>query len=184
VGVAGPDPAGSYAPAMVELPQTVVVTGVAGSGKSTVASALAERIGAVALDADEFHPPANVAKMAGGTALTDADRGPWIDALVDEVARRAARGERVVLACSALRREHRRRLRSAAEDVALVHLDVGVDELRQRLEGRLGHFMPAELLDSQLDALEVPDPARTLVVDAGRSVEAVVEEVVRRLTRS
>ncbi|HEU5085297.1 MAG TPA: gluconokinase [Acidimicrobiales bacterium] len=169
---------------MVEVPQTVVVTGVAGSGKSTVSEALAARTGAVVLDADDFHPAANVAKMASGTALTDADREPWIDALADEIARRAACRERVVLACSALRRAHRSRLRSAADDVVLVHLDVSVPELRRRLVDRVGHFMPAALLDSQLEALELPDPERTVLVDADGPVEEVVDEVLRRVGRS
>lgn len=169
---------------MVEVPQTVVVTGVAGSGKSTVSAALAARTGAVVLDADDFHPAANVAKMASGTALTDADRGPWIDALGQEIARRAARGDRVVLACSALRRDHRSRLRSAADDVVLVHLDVSVPELRRRLGDRVGHFMPAALLDSQLEALELPDPERTVLVAADGPVEDVVDEVLRRVGRS
>lgn len=169
---------------MVEVPQTVVLTGVAGSGKSTVGEALAARTGAVVLDADDFHPVANVVKMSSGTALTDADRDPWIDRLADEIARRAALGERVVLACSALRRTHRRRLRSAADDVVLVHLDVSVPELRRRLGGRVGHFMPAGLLDSQLEALELPDPEQTVLVDADGPVEEVVVEVLRRVGRS
>ena len=169
---------------MVEVPQTVVVTGVAGSGKTTVSEALAARTGAVVLDADDLHPATNVAKMASGTALTDADREPWIDALAVEIARRAARGERVVLACSALRRAHRSRLRAAADDVVLVHLDVSVPELRRRLGGRVGHFMPADLLDSQLAALELPDPERTVLVDADGPAEEVVDEVLRRVGRS
>lgn len=169
---------------MVDLPQVLVVTGVSGSGKSTVSAALAERGGAVVLDADDLHPAANVAKMAAGRPLTDADREPWIDVLVAEIARRAARGERVVLACSALRRRHRQRLREAADDVVLVHLDVSVDELRHRLDGRTGHFMPAALLASQLAALELPDPERTVVVDGDAPLDDIVEEVVRRLSRS
>ncbi len=169
---------------MVEVPQTVVVTGVAGSGKSTVSEALAARTGAVVLDADDLHPAANVAKMSAGVALADADRGPWIDALAAEIARRASRGERLVLACSALRRAHRSRLRGAADDVVLVHLDVSVPELRRRLDGRLGHFMPAALLDSQLEALELPDPERTVVVGADGPVDEVVDEIVRRVSRS
>lgn len=168
---------------MAEVPQTIVVTGVAGSGKTTVSEALAARTGAAVLDADDLHPAPNVAKMAAGTPLTDADREPWIDALAGEIARRAARGERLVLACSALRRAHRSRLRSAADDVVLVHLDVRVPELRRRLRGRAGHFMPASLLDSQLDALELPDPERTVVVDADGPVESVVDEVLRRVRR-
>lgn len=169
---------------MTDVPQTLVITGVSGSGKTTVGTSVAERTGATFLDADDFHPPTNVAKMAEGVPLDDGDREPWIDALVAELDRRAGRGEAVVLACSALRRRHRERLRHAADDVVVVHLDVRIDELRDRLERRGDHFMPASLLDSQLDDLELPDPERTIVVDGDGPPDRVVEEVLRRVGRS
>lgn len=164
---------------MTAAPQTLVLTGVSGAGKSTVGRALADRIGAVLLDADDFHPEANRRKMAAGAALTDADRDPWIDTLVAELGRRARTGDRVVLACSALRRHHRARLLDAAPDVALVHLDVGPEELARRLAGRTEHFMPAELLDSQLADLEHPAGEHHAVVDGEAPVEAVVDDILR-----
>ena len=168
---------------MPDLPQTVVLAGVSGSGKSTVAEALAARTGAVLLDADDLHPAGNVAKMAAGVPLSDADREPWIDVVVAELQAHAARGDRVVLACSALRRQHRRRLGEATADVVIVLLDVSDGELQRRLAERADHFMPADLLDSQLDDLERPTSGRTVVVDGDAPVEDVVDEVLRRTAR-
>lgn len=162
------------------LPQILVITGVAGSGKTTVARELATRTGAVPLDADDFHTAASIAKMAVGEPLADEDREPWIDALVAELGHRAARGERVVLACSALRRRHRLRLATAADDVVLVHLDVDPAELRRRLEERSGHFASADLLDSQLADLE-PSDGEVVIIDGDRAVHHVVDEALRRI---
>lgn len=164
---------------VTDAPRTLVLTGVAGAGKSTVGRALAERVGAVLLDADDFHTDVARHKMANGIPLDDADRDPWITRLAEELGRRAAMGEQVVLACSALRRQHRSRLVEAAPDVAVVHLEVGREELARRLEGRAGHFMPAELLDSQLDALEHPGAEHHAVVDGEAPVDAVVDEILR-----
>jgi carbohydrate kinase (thermoresistant glucokinase family) len=164
---------------MADAPQTLVVTGVSGAGKSTVGRALADRIGAVLLDADDFHPESNRQKMASGVPLADADREPWIATLAGELARRAQRGQRVVLACSALRRQHRVRLIEAAPDVVLVHLEVGRQELARRLAERADHFMPAELLDTQLGDLEHPSAEHHAVVDGEAPVEAVVDEILR-----
>jgi carbohydrate kinase (thermoresistant glucokinase family) len=168
---------------MSRLPQTLVLTGVSGAGKSTVGRALAERTGAVLVDADDLHPAANVAKMAAGVPLTDEDREPWITRLAEEIRSRAERGERVVLACSALRRAHRAVLSSAADDVVVVHLEVSDAVLAQRLTDRRDHFMPVELLRSQLDDLEHPGPDRAVVVDGDAPVSDVVDEVVRRAAR-
>jgi carbohydrate kinase (thermoresistant glucokinase family) len=168
---------------MTRLPQTLVLTGVSGAGKSTVGRALAERTGAVLVDADDLHPEENVAKMAAGVPLTDDDREPWIARLADEIRLRAARGERLVLACSALRRAHRAVLSSAADDVVVVHLEVSDAVLARRLTERRDHFMPAELLRSQLHDLEHPGPDRAVVVDGDAPVADVVDEVVRRAAR-
>ncbi len=164
---------------MSDVPQTLVVTGVAGAGKSTVGRALADRVGARYLDADDFHSEDGRRKMAGGVPLDDADRDPWIERLVDELARCAEADERVVLACSALRRQHRARLIEAAPDVRVVHLEVGADELARRLAARSDHFMPLELLASQLDALEHPGDEQHAVVDGEAPVEVVVDEILR-----
>ena len=164
---------------MTAVPQTLVLTGVSGAGKSTVGRALADRVGATLLDADDFHPAANRTKMADGVPLTDEDRDPWIAALAAELSRRAAAGERVVLACSALRRHHRARLIDAAPDVALVHLEVGPEELARRLAARTEHFMPADLLESQLADLEHPSGEHHAVVDGEAPVDEVVDEILR-----
>lgn len=164
---------------MTHVPQTLVLTGVSGAGKSTVGRALADRTGALLLDADDFHSEVGRRKMASGVPLDDADRDPWIERLAAELARRAAVGDRVVLACSALRRQHRARLVAAAPDVHVVHLEVGADELARRLASRSDHFMPAELLASQLEALEHPSHDQHAVVDGEAPVEDVVDEILR-----
>jgi carbohydrate kinase (thermoresistant glucokinase family) len=141
---------------------------------------LADVLGAALVDGDDLHPQANVDKMAAGEPLDDDDRGPWNDRLVAELQRRDARGERVVLACSALRRAHRERLVGAVAGTVVVHLQVSADELARRLALREGHFMPATLLPSQLEALEAPEAEHAVVVDGDQPVEAVVGEIVSR----
>lgn len=162
-------------------PPAVVLTGVSGAGKSTVGRALAAALGATLVDADDHHPAENVARMAAGEPLTDADREPWIDCLVDELRRRAAGGERLVLACSALRRAHRERLVGAVPGSVVVHLEVDAGDLARRLAERHDHFMPASLLRSQLEALERPTAEEALIVDAGAPVDQVVAAVLERL---
>ncbi|WP_421733921.1 gluconokinase [Cellulomonas sp.] len=133
----------------------VVVMGVSGCGKSTVGSLLADRLGVPFLDADSLHPPANLAKMAGGVPLTDADRWPWLR-LVGSALAGAPDG--TVVACSALRRAYRDVLREAAPDVRFVHLVGTHAQLSARMSSREGHFMPASLLDTQLATLEPLEP--------------------------
>ena len=162
-------------------PPAVVITGVSGAGKSTVGQVLAQAMGARFVDGDDLHPPASVAKMASGEPLTDADREPWIDALVGELRAAARVGERVVLACSGLRSAHRRRLEAAVEGTVVVHLHVEPDVLARRLAARQGHFMPASLLQSQLAALEDPVLDGALVVDGAMPVSDVVEAIIAAL---
>ena len=158
-------------------PRHIVVMGVSGSGKSTVARALADSLGWAFAEADEFHPPANVAKMEGGTPLTDEDRWPWLRAIRDWMSEQAARGQSTVVTCSALRRVYRDVLREAASEVRFVHLTGSRDLLAGRMGQRQGHFMPLSLLDSQLATLEVPEPdERALTLD----ISAAPEELVRR----
>jgi len=161
----------------------VVVTGVSGSGKSTVGKALAAHLGWDFVDGDDFHPAANVDKMRHGVPLDDADRAPWLAQLHELIATRLAAAEPTVLACSALKRRYRARLAEGVDAgvVTFVHLDVDRPTLEQRLRTRQGHYMPPSLLDSQLAALETPSPDEAIVVDANGPVADVVEEVVERL---
>lgn len=128
----------------------VVVMGVSGCGKSTVAARLAASTGRSYFDADDLHPAINVARMSAGIPLTDDDRWPWLDL----VGRRAAESDGGVIACSALKKIYRDRLRLAAPDTVFIHLAGAPALLRRRMTTREGHFMPQSLLASQLDALE------------------------------
>jgi gluconokinase len=138
----------------------VIVMGVSGSGKTTVGQALANTLAFEFIEADAFHPAANIEKMTAGIPLNEDDREPWLAALVDVVRERHDRGIGTVLACSALRRAYRDRLRTAVpeEESFVVALEADAATLRSRLETRRGHFMPASLLESQLAALELLEP--------------------------
>ena len=153
----------------------IVVMGVSGSGKSTVAAALAAHLGGGYIDADDLHPPANVAKMSAGVPLTDEDRMPWLGLVGEAIAPGASAGRVTVVACSALRRIYRDALRAAASGVFFVQLDADPALLSTRLRARPGHFMPASLLDSQLATLEPlgPDEAG-IVVDAAAPLDEIV----------
>ena len=148
--------------------------GVSGCGKSTVGRALAATLGWPLLDADEFHPPENVAKMAAGIPLTDADRGPWLDKVAGELARFRDAGAHAVLACSALKQVYRDRLASGGE-VRFVHLKGDPGTIAARLAQRRHKYMPASLLASQFATLEEPGDA--LCVDIGQSVEDEVAAI-------
>ncbi len=147
----------------------LVVMGVSGSGKSTVSKELAARLHWPYADGDTFHSPENVEKMAAGIPLTDADRWPWLDAVEHWMAEKLRAGSNCVVACSALRKSYRDRLRTSADGVRggavrFVFLDVDHELLRQRLVGRHDHFMHANMLDSQLAALEPPTAAEHSIV--------------------
>jgi gluconokinase len=137
--------------------------GVSGSGKSTIGVRLATAIEAEYVEADDAHPPANIAKMSAGEPLTDADRIPWLDRLTEALADR----DRVVISCSALKRSYRDRLRRAG-DVRFVHLAIPIDVARDRLQHRDAHFMGPSMVDSQFAALEPPSPdeADVHIIDA------------------
>lgn len=131
-----------------------VVMGVSGCGKSTIASALASATSGEAIDGDDFHPPANISKMSAGIALTDDDRWPWLDRVAEEMRDRKGL---VFCACSALRRSYRDRIRTTiGEPVTFLHLKGSKELIAQRMNSRPGHFMPASLLDSQFETLEIP----------------------------
>lgn len=156
-------------------PTVAVVMGVSGCGKSTVAARLAERLGWTWVEGDDLHPAANVAKMRAGQPLTDADREPWLDRVAARIGAWLAVGGNGVITCSALRRRYRDRIIGGRAGVRLIYLHGDPATLRGRLAGRQGHFMPASLLDSQLDTLEPPadDEAPIRV-----AVEATPDEIV------
>jgi len=153
----------------------IIVMGVSGSGKSTIGALLAEALGWPFADADGFHPAANVAKMASGQPLTDEDRWPWLDAIAAHIATARAVGQPVVVACSALRRAYRDRLRAGHRDLVFLHLvgDAGLIACRQA--ARQGHFMPPSLMASQFATLEDPAGEADAVTV---SVQASPHEVV------
>jgi gluconokinase len=152
----------------------LVVMGVCGCGKSTIGEALAASLGWPFYDADEFHPPANVAKMAAGQPLDDNDRWPWLDRIADELRQVLARGGHAVLACSALKEAYRERLRRAG-DVRFVYLRGDEPTIAARLAARTHKYMPPSLLPSQLATLE--EPADAFVVDIREPVAAQVEDI-------
>lgn len=155
----------------------IILMGVSGCGKTTVGQAMARRHGLRLLDGDDYHPPANVAKMSRGEPLTDADRWPWLATLNAMLRDHAAAGEDVALACSALRQVYRDKLSEGLGDaVRWVHLAADEAVIRQRLaDGRPGHFMPPALLRSQIDTLE--PPADALTVDVGQPADQVVTAI-------
>jgi gluconokinase len=164
------------------FPCALIVMGVSGSGKSTIADHLAERIGWTFEDGDKFHPASNVAKMHAGHPLTDEDRWPWLRAIAAEIDRACAAGEHVVIACSALKRAYRDILIGARPDVALVYLRGSRDLIQQRMAARHAHFMPVALLDSQFATLQEPTPdERPITVDVGSSPAEIVAAIVRGL---
>ena len=161
----------------------VVVMGVSGSGKTTVGQQLAARLGLPYAEADDFHPPANVAKMAAGHPLTDADRRPWLDAIAAWIDARRATGTGGVVTCSALRRAYRDRLAAGRPDVRLVHLRGDKALIAARLADRRGHFFKAALLDTQFAALEEPTPDEgVLTVSVDRPPAEIVDDIATRLT--
>jgi gluconokinase len=165
-----------------EIPCALVVMGVSGSGKSTIAEKLAERLGWVFEDGDRFHPASNVAKMSAGQPLTDEDRWPWLQAIADEIDRVCKAGERAVIACSALKQAYRDVLVHGRRDVRIVFLSGTQALIADRLARRKGHFMPPGLLDSQFRTLEPPEKSEhpvTVSIDA--SVETIVEDIARQL---
>jgi gluconokinase len=166
----------------VSIPPHIVVMGVSGSGKTTVATRLAELLDRPFAEADRMHPPANVAKMAAGTPLTDADRVPWLRTVRDWLTGQAEQGRSAVVTCSALRRAYRDVLREAAGGVRFVHLDGDPEVIATRLKERKDHFMPPSLLRSQLETLEPLQAGEDGVrVPIEQTVDDIVAEAVRRL---
>ena len=161
---------------------TIVLMGVAGVGKSSVMAALQRQLGWPTLEGDSLHAPGNVAKMATGVPLTDADRLPWLRAISEWIGDREAERSSSIVTCSALRRAYRDELRRGHASVWFIHLVAPPDVLERRIRSREGHYMPASLLDSQLATLEPlgrDEPGS--VVDAAPSPEAIAERIIDAL---
>ncbi len=169
-------PAAGYVLGMI-----IVIMGIAGCGKTTVGQHLAAALGWPFFDGDDFHPAANVVKMASGQALDDGDRAPWLARLRQLIDELGEAGTSAVIACSALRQGYRERLLAGGSEARLVYLAADGALLAQRLAGRALHFFPAALLESQLAALEEPEDA--LVIDAGRPVAEIVAAVIEALPK-
>ncbi len=153
----------------------VLVMGVAGVGKTTIGEALSRALGARFIDADDYHPPENVAKMKAGVPLGDEDRWPWLKRLNEELKKE----QRAVLACSALKESYRRRLAEGVKDFRVVYLHGSADLIRERMKARKHRYMPPALLESQLATLE--PPADAIAIDVAAALENSVAAIVERL---
>ncbi|MEP7019041.1 MAG: gluconokinase [Pseudonocardiales bacterium] len=163
-----------------DRPLVLVLMGVSGSGKSTVAGVLAGRLGWDLAEGDDMHPPANLAKMAAGHPLDDADRLPWLQRIAAWIRGHVNANRPGIVTCSALKRSYRDVLRN--ERVVFVYLAGSSDQIAARLAARHGHFMPPALLDSQLEALEPPDPdEKAITVEVSGSAPETANEIIRRL---
>lgn len=154
----------------------IVVMGVSGSGKSTVGAALAQRLRIPFADADDFHPPANIAKMTAGHALNDDDRLPWLESIGDWLAQHRDGG---VMSCSALKRKYRDQLRRHCAEIEFLHLAGTLETIGRRQASRPGHFMPAALLASQFETLEPLEPdEHGIAIDVDQSIDLIIENYV------
>ncbi|SRR6266498_5278100 len=158
----------------------IIVMGVAGCGKTTVGKALARDLGWNFYDADDFHPPENIAKMANGIPLNNSDRAPWLAALHDLISSSLKANHPGVLACSALKQSYRQRLLEGNEGVQIVYLKGSYDLIWSRMSMRKEHYMKPDLLQSQFEALE--EPTKALTIDISMSIEDIVQEVVSSMS--
>jgi ribose 5-phosphate isomerase A len=166
-------------------PPILVVMGVSGSGKTTIAEELSARLGWPFEEGDSLHPESNIAKMHAGIPLTDADRLPWLERVAAWIDEQRAKKQPGIITCSALKRSYRQTIIGDRPQVRLVYLRGGRDLIAEHLAGRHGHFMPPELLRSQIDTLEEPDPSEDpLTVDLGASATQVADEIIRLLGSS
>ena len=156
-----------------------IVMGVSGCGKSSVGKRLAEYLGWDFYDADDFHPPENVAKMANGTPLDDSDRAPWLASLNVLISSSLKAGKPGVLACSALKERYRQQLMSGNEDVQIVYLKGSYELIWSRMEKRTDHYMKPHMLKSQFEALE--EPVDALTIDISMSLDDIMQEILKHM---
>jgi gluconokinase len=160
----------------------VVVMGVSGSGKTTIAAGMAQQMGWLLVEGDTFHPPANIAKMKAGTPLTDVDRWPWLRAIAAREDELLAAGQSAFVACSALKRSYREVLIGRRSETVLMYLRGSKALIADRMKARKDHFMPPALLDSQFATLQEPGSGEhPVVVDIGGPLETVTQEAIRQL---
>ena len=159
-------------------PTGFIIMGVSGSGKSTVGRALAEKLGWDFFDADDFHPPENIAKMAAGIPLSDSDRTPWLAALSDQLFTTLKAGRHPVLACSALKETYRKQLLKGKDGVEIIYLKGNYDLIQARMAERQAHFMKPEMLKSQFATLE--EPQNALVLDISISLDTMLAWVLEK----
>lgn len=155
--------------------QVIIIMGVSGSGKTTVGTALAQKLNIPFYDGDNFHPPENVAKMAQGLPLNDDDRHPWLLRLQGLIAEHLAKGESAVIACSALKRRYRDILREGGDRIHFVYLHGEFDLIWKRMTAREGHYMKPNMLQSQFDALEPPSEAEAMTISIENNLEHILE---------
>jgi gluconokinase len=168
---------------MSHLIHAIIVMGVSGCGKTTVASRLAQRLQRQFVEADTFHPAANVEKMRAGIPLSDEDRRPWLDAIAAWIAAARAKGSPCIVACSALKRSYRVRLARGCDDVRFVYLRGEFETIAARMAGRTGHYMPVSLLRSQFEALEEPgSDENPIVLSIDSPVDALLDELAATLS--
>ena len=156
-----------------------VVMGVSGCGKTTVGEGLAQKFGCPFYDGDDFHPPENVAKMASSTPLNDDDRYPWLARLHDLLAAHLEKGETAVLACSALKKKYREQLQQGNEGLQFIFLQGDFDLIWGRMSDRAGHYMKADMLRSQFEALEVPDSDEAYTVSIESKPETILDNILQ-----
>lgn len=161
----------------------IIVMGVSGAGKTTLARSLSQRLDWLFQEGDDLHPTANVAKMRAGVPLNDADRAPWLNAIRAWMERNRAAGKSGIVSCSALKHAYRELLRGEGMDVRFVHLAADRSVLAEHIAKRTDHYMPPSLLDSQLATLDAPSPSEALLIDAALPTHAQVNLVVAVLGR-
>ena len=163
----------------------IVVMGVAGCGKSSLGQALAAALSASYIEGDSYHPPENIARMAAGIALTDADRAGWLNLLAEQLAQGKTQGQQLVLACSALKQRYRDTLRRGDPELLLVHLAGSQPLIAGRMAARSAHFMPTSLLDSQFADLEAPqaDSENVITLDISQPLPVLLQQVLQHISQ-